>query len=90
MSPDDYLTPPELAKIWKCDPARVLALIRRGELKAFTLSAPGTKKPHWRIRKDAVEEFERGHREAPPSSVRARKKTPAIHPLIRDAINFFP
>jgi hypothetical protein len=88
MSPTDYLTPPELAKIWRCHPSAVIALIRRGELKAFTLSPPGTKRPHWRIRKDAVAEFEKTHRDPPPSKQQA-KRVYKEHPLVANAIKFF-
>lgn len=74
MSPDDYLTPPELAKIWRRHPSAVVSLIKSGKLKAFTLSPPGTRRPHWRIRKEAVGEFEKEQeqQQAPPAKQQAR------------------
>lgn len=88
MTADDYIIPPELAKIWKCTSIRILEMIRRGELKAFTLSAPGTKKPHWRIRKDAVEEFEKRRDAATPEALPATR-SPHRYVPSKGLIKFF-
>ena len=49
MADPAYYTPPQLAERWQVDPATVLGMIRRGSLRAFTTSPPGTKRPRWRI-----------------------------------------
>ncbi|REJ82669.1 MAG: DNA-binding protein [Planctomycetota bacterium] len=68
------LTPPELAAEWRCKSERVLELIRSGELRAFTLSRPGSRRPRWRIPRDAVAEYEATHGPSPPRRPRQRRK----------------
>lgn len=70
----EYLTPPQLAARWRCKAETVLALIRAGRLRAFTLSPPGTSRPRWRIAPDAVVEFEARHEARPPVKVTRRRK----------------
>ena len=75
-----YLTPPELARTWGVDPSTVLALIRRGALRAFSTSPPGTRRPRWRIHPSAVAEFEAAHAaQTPVKPVRStrRRKDPS-------------
>lgn len=76
---DAYLTPPELARRWRCTPETILAHIRAGRLRAFTLSPPTAKRPRWRIASSAVEEFENVHTAQQPvkSPRRSRRKRDA-------------
>jgi hypothetical protein len=50
-------TPPTLAKRWRCKPATVISMIRRGELAAFRLG-DGKKRPRFRISPEAVKAVE--------------------------------
>ena len=77
---DRYLTPPALARLWGVTPETVLAMIRRGALRAFSTSPPGTRRPRWRIPPSAVAEYEQTHAaQAPVQPVRTgrRRRDPA-------------
>ncbi len=71
-----YLTPPELAKIWRCKPQKIIDFIRSGELKAFDISANRSSvKPRYRIPESSITEFEYSRSGATKKSVsRPRKK----------------
>lgn len=62
----EYLTPPELATLWKCTPETIVSHIKAGRLRAFTLSPPGSRRPRWRIPPDAIVEFESRQAARPP------------------------
>lgn len=53
----DIVTPPQLAEEWSCTPAAVRALLEAGLLQGFRIG-----RCHWRIRRSAIEAFERGER----------------------------
>ena len=58
--PNSAMTPPQLAKLWKCKPHTILGFIHRGELEAFDISADANSgRPRWRIHRDAILAFER-------------------------------
>jgi hypothetical protein len=80
------LTPPELAKRWRCKAETVHTLIRRGSLRAFDLGT--ATRPRWRISIDAILEFEnratglRHSETARPRHSRRRKE-------VENCIEFF-
>lgn len=72
-------TPPEVARRWRCKPDAVRGLLLAGLLKGFTISPPGTRRPHWRITLTAVEAYERGERpQQVPYSTRQNRRQLAI------------
>jgi hypothetical protein len=79
VSPE-FVTPPELAKVYRVKPESILAAIRRGELKAIDMARPGSRRPRFRISRQAIADFEQlrstGGRAA-HSTRAARKKAPA-------------
>jgi len=62
-SPDSFLTPPEVAKRLRVSPDKILAWIRRGELKAVNVSNGG--RPRFRISPNDLGAFLTS-REVPP------------------------
>lgn len=77
-------TPNDLAARWNCDAETVLALIRRGALRAFTLSPPGCKRPRWKISAATVAAYEAGQPivgEAP--ATRRQKSTATVKRFFR-------
>lgn len=75
-----YLTPPELARRWRCAPETVLGLIRKGYLRAFTLSPPGARRPRWRIPPDAIVEYEQRRSARMPEKPMRRRRQPDVIP----------
>jgi hypothetical protein len=59
MTSAHYLTPPDLARRYRCKPSKIIAAIRSGELVAIDLAAPGSSRPRYRISPAAIEDFER-------------------------------
>jgi hypothetical protein len=72
------LTPPQVARRWAVSPEKVIALIGRGELRAFNVGLGH--RPRWRIPEDAVAAFEQRRGAQPALSVsRSRKRAePAV------------
>ena len=58
MNAPEYLTPTQLAEQWLTTAETVIAHIKVGRLRAFTLSPPGSRRPRWRIPMEAISEFE--------------------------------
>lgn len=58
MNRKPYLTPSSLAQIWGCKPATVIAMIRRGELRAINMATDPNGRPRWKIPRKAVRDFE--------------------------------
>lgn len=79
-APRPYLTPPELARLWRCAPETIIAHIRAERLRAFTTSPPGSRRPRWRIPVEAVAEFEQRQspRPAPKPGPRRRNDPDVI------------
>jgi len=69
-----YLTHPELAKRWRCKPAKILGFLRDGTLRGFDISSSGTSRPRWRISLGAVIEFENRRAAKPVVKVTRRRK----------------
>jgi hypothetical protein len=79
MPPDapHYLTPPELAKLWRVSPEKVIAMIRGGQLAAVNLASRGSSRPRYRISRDAIRNFEQGQEVIPrPASGPRRRPKP--------------
>ena len=69
-----YLIPRELAKLWRTTPEAIIDLIRSGLLRAFTTSAPGSRRPRWKIPPDAIVEFESRQAARPPTKPVPRRR----------------
>lgn len=70
-------TPRALAEEWASSTEHVLGLIHSGQLRAFSISPPGSKRPRFRIPDDAVAEYERLHSNGPqPAAQPQRRKRP--------------
>ncbi|WP_437187599.1 helix-turn-helix domain-containing protein [Planctomicrobium sp. SH668] len=54
------LTPPEIARRWRCKPEGVRKLIDSGKLPAFNVASPTSRQPRWRVTLAAVEAYEAG------------------------------
>jgi hypothetical protein len=72
------LTPPQVARRWHAKPETVRRLLESGVLRGFSVSAPGTKRPRWRVTLAAVVAYEAG--ETAPATIaekphRRRKRT---------------
>lgn len=80
-----YFTPPSLARMWGCSPETVLAYIRSGRLRAFSLSPHGSRRPRWRISPDDVRAFEDAQA---PKPAKPRPKRPSRRSSA-DVIEFF-
>jgi hypothetical protein len=65
-------TPPALAKRWRCRPETVVAMIQRGQLRAFNLGR--RTRPRYRIAPEAVAEFEQGRAMQPATITRRRQR----------------
>ena len=71
------LSPADVAARWSCSAEHVLALIHAGRLQAFSLSAPGSKRPRWRVSPEAVATYEARHAARKPTpETRTRRRTP--------------
>jgi hypothetical protein len=75
----------QLAERWLVKQHVVLACIKAGDLKALDISAPGSKRPHWRIMPEELAAFERRRTATPiQPAPRRRKKEPAARPSLID------
>jgi excisionase family DNA binding protein len=71
-----YLTPPEIAKILRVSPEKVLGWIRRGELIAVNLGN-GTFRPRYRISREHLDAFLKAREvQAPQKYVRKKRQEP--------------
>jgi hypothetical protein len=70
----------ELAQRYVVKPHTILALIAAGELKAIDISAPGAKRPHWRIMPSDLAAFElrRSAVATEPATTGRQKRKPSI------------
>ncbi len=67
-------TPPQVATRWKCKPETIRKLLETGRLIGFTVSPPGTKRPHWRVTLDAVLAYEAGDTQPEQKTTRASRR----------------
>jgi hypothetical protein len=70
------LTPPEVAKRFRCSPEKVIAWILAGELHAINVAARLGGRPRWLIDQKDLADFER-RRSAAPLPRRQRTKAAA-------------
>jgi Helix-turn-helix domain len=77
---DTDLTVAEVAATFRVKPDIVLGWIGKGQLAAVNVaSAEATRKPRWRIDRDALEMFKAARRAQPaPVVVRRRKRQQAV------------
>ena len=77
MPPDSphYLTPPELAKLWRVSPEKIITMIRGGQLAAVNLAAAGSSRPRFRISRDAIRNFEQGQAAIPRATPGPRRQS---------------
>lgn len=78
----DYLVPRALARRWSVCVDKVLRFIQTGELRAFNVASPKSRRPRYRISIEEVRRFEEQTRSAaPPPAIKApsprRKATAA-------------
>ena len=74
------ITPPALAKQWGVSADKVLAFIRRGELRAIDISTNRGGRPRYLIDRKDIEAFELSRAVIPPAprQKRRRWRDPAI------------
>jgi hypothetical protein len=79
-------SPPELAKRWGVNAAKVLRFIKSGQLSAFDVSSTPGGRPRWRIPIGAVEAFEAKRAAVAPAKParRSRRRKPSS-----DIIEFY-
>ena len=70
-----YLSPPEIARRFGVDPAKVIGWIRRGELRAVNVGN-GSSRPRYRISPADLAAFEAGRAAGPPKITRVRRRQP--------------
>jgi hypothetical protein len=70
-----YLTPPQIAHRLQMSPDRIIAAIRRGELRAADVAEPGTIRPRWRIAPEWLDAWLRSRMQAPPPPPQAQRRT---------------
>ena len=70
--PNEWHTPPEIAKLLRVKPAKVLAWIASGELRAVNTGDAG--RPRWRVSTSAWDEFLQGRSSIPAVTVRASRR----------------
>lgn len=75
------VTPPELAAEWGISPAKVVAFIRRGELRAINVANAHCSRPRYLIDRADIERFEKARQVIPDGgrspTQRLRRKTQA-------------
>ena len=69
------LSPPALAKLWGISADKVVAFIRRGELKAIDISSNrGSPRPRYLIDVVDIEAFELAREVVPPTAKTKRRR----------------
>jgi len=70
-----WLTPPQLAEIMGVEPPKVIAWIKRGELRAVNVAdCLNAKRPRWRIPPEAFEDFVKARESKPAPRITRRKR----------------
>lgn len=73
---NEFVTPPELATVLRTDPATVRGWCERRELRAVDTRTAGSKRPRWKISRQAWEDFAQIRSgNAPRKSARRRKQS---------------
>lgn len=83
MADAPHYTPGSLSERWVSTADHVLALIHAGELDAYSISPPGSKRPRYRISPESVAEYERLHSNRPqPAAATATKQRRRARPRV--------
>ena len=85
MSEKTTLTPPQLARKWGVHPAKILALISTGQLRAWNCAVDPKGGPRWRIGLDEVERFIQSRTKQPPPPKQRRRRRKAV----TNAVEYF-
>ena len=72
-----YLSPPEVARRYGVDPAKVLGWIRRGELRALNVATHTGGRPRYRISPADLAVFEAARAAGPAPKVTRRRRKDA-------------
>jgi helix-turn-helix protein len=72
----DYLTPPQIARRFGVEPAKVLSWIRCGDLSAINMAERLNGRPRWRVSQSSLDSFlvARTSRPAQKTMPRRRKR----------------
>ena len=83
MRTDDitpFMTPPEVAKLLRVSPEKVLGWIRRAELKAINVSS--SMRPRYRVSQESLDDFLEARAVQPPvRHVRQNRQPPEGGPI---------
>lgn len=77
-------TPPTLAQHWGVAPEKIIAWIRRGELRAANITSDPHGRPRYIIRPEWVDEFLASRQPVPPTPRPKRRRKSAAE------VDFFP
>jgi excisionase family DNA binding protein len=69
-----YLTPPEVARVLRVSPHKVLGWIRRGHLRAVNVG--NGSRPRYRISRDSLDAFVLARQVVPPQPRAQRRRRP--------------
>jgi hypothetical protein len=76
-SPDEFVTPPKLAKEATVSVEKIIGWLLAGELRGYNFAGQKAKRPRYRIRRSDWEDFlERRRAAVTPSSPRPRRSRP--------------
>lgn len=75
--------PPELARIERVKPEKIIAEIRAGRLDAHNVASVGSKRPRYRITPEAVEAWRRLRAAVPAPTTTTKKRTALVAPSRR-------
>ena len=76
----DYLSPPQVAQLWRVNVAKIYELIARGSLIALNMAVDPNGRPRLRIKLAEIARFEASRSTKPPPAkpARRRRKDPNI------------
>jgi hypothetical protein len=80
---ESAMTPPQVAKRWRVSSDKVLAFVKKGELKAFNVALSEHGRPRFRVLIDDVLDFEQRR------TVKQKSKTRRQRNRRSDVIHFF-
>ena len=85
MTTRQKMTPPALAKLWGVSVDKIIAFIRRGELRAIDSSSDrGSPRPRFLIDHKDIEAFELARAVAPPAPKTRRRRRRRNDPAVRE------
>jgi hypothetical protein len=72
------LTPPQIAEQWGISPEKVIAWIRRGELRAINVAERRSGRPRYVVDIDDLEAFEGSRMVSPPARTVRRRRAAKV------------